>query len=95
MYFFKNFPGEKPPDPRSKGMPRLTRRGGARLTRGGMGPDRREGGEGKGKGKGKGRGKGLGLGTPQNLYAAYAHVFRPTSCMATLRAFMTLAVLDV
>jgi hypothetical protein len=53
MYIFKNFPGEKPPDPRPKGRPRLTRRG-ARLTRGGMG----DGGEGEGKGKG--RGKGLG-----------------------------------
>jgi hypothetical protein len=38
MYIFKNFPGEKPPDPRPKGRPRLTR--------GGMG----DGGEGKGEG---------------------------------------------
>jgi hypothetical protein len=65
MYIFKNFPGEKPPDPRPKGRLRLTRRG-ARLTRGGIG----DGGEG---GEGKGRGKGW---EPQNFYVAYAHALK-------------------
>jgi hypothetical protein len=45
--YFQKFSGRKPPDPRPKGRPRLTRRG-ARLMRGGIG-DGREGKEGKGE----------------------------------------------
>ena len=41
----KFFPGEKPPDPRQQGTPRLTRQGRERLTQG-------RGGEGEGEGKG-------------------------------------------
>jgi hypothetical protein len=54
----KNFPGVIPPDPRFQGWPRLTRRGGARLTRGRGQVGRAEGRE-QGKGAG-GRGKGRG-----------------------------------
>jgi hypothetical protein len=58
MYIFKNFPGEKPPDPRPKGRPRLTRRGGAsNAGRDGDGGKEGRGGEGKGRGEG-GEGKG-------------------------------------
>jgi hypothetical protein len=56
MYIFKNFPGE---NPRPKGRPRLTRRGGASNAG-------RDGGE-------EGEGERERLETPQNLYAAYAH----------------------
>jgi hypothetical protein len=61
MYIFKNFPGEKPPDPRPTGRPRLTR--------GEMGMEEKEGRVREGKGKGRGKG----LEIPHNLYAAYAH----------------------
>ena len=61
--FQKFSPGEKPPDPRSKGRPRLTRPGGAAASnaaRAGEGKGR--GGEG-GEGKGRGREGGVGGGS--------------------------------
>jgi hypothetical protein len=55
IWDLKNFPGETPPDPRTKGRPRLTRQGRERLTqeRGGEG----RGGEGQGKEGMRGEGR--------------------------------------
>jgi len=71
----KNFPGEKHPDPRHKGRPRLTRQGRGASNAGRVGKGevegrergRREEGQGEGgregrEGKGGGRGKGRGMG---------------------------------
>ena len=64
--FQKFSPGEKPPDPRSKGRPRLTRPGGAAASnaaRAGEGKGEGRGGEGRRGREGEGKGGGVGGGS--------------------------------
>jgi len=86
MWTFKNFPGEKPPDPPHKRGPRLTRpgargEGAASNAAGGKG----EGKEGGGRGKGKGREN---VSTPQYkfLVAPLALINKPEDRFARSRS---------
>ena len=74
----KIFPGEKPPDPRSKGRPRLTRPGGAAASnapRAGEGRGEGRGGGGEGGGGGGGWGRGVGA---EEENVQFRHLPNPT-----------------